>query len=77
MGEGHMQPRKAGLSSAGPPGKTLFQKPLLFLAQNLESPPSSEGHISHLGNVPSPLSFHRKSNDSLIESSPGFQASQL
>lgn len=75
--QGHMQPRKAGLSSAGPSGKPLFQKPLLFLAQNLESPPSTGRHTSHLGNVPSPLNIHRKSNDSLLKSVPGFQASRV
>lgn len=48
LGQSHVQPRKAGLSSGGPPGRLLFPTPLLFLAQHLQSPPSTEGHTSLL-----------------------------
>lgn len=48
LGQSHVQPRKAGLSSGDPPGRLLFPTPLLFLAQHLQSPPSTEGHSSLL-----------------------------
>lgn len=61
LGQSHVQPRKAGLSSGGPPGRLLFPTPLLFLAQHLQSPPSTEGGDTiPPGKVPSPSDAQRK-----------------
>lgn len=72
--QSHVQPKKTGCSSAGPTGRLLFPTSLLFLAQRLQSPPSTEGHTSHLGEVPPPSDIHRKA---MTLSSRAFQDSRL